>query len=177
MTLAAPQPTQQQPTPSRHRAWRAPLVGGAALVALTLAAAWGVSAVDGRGDDPTPLSPVAQVTALQNGCDQWLAQSGLNLGSTQRATGWCEHLSEWMRQHMSATGLGPQLMWASADQLRATCRSWAATDDPVSPGTVSGVDWCNAMVAWMDQHTRSWSGSDNWDSWTGSMTGRSTDSN
>jgi hypothetical protein len=168
MAITTTQPTQSQPPAPPKRPWLKPLAGAAAVLALTLGAAWGgYSLANGPDNSPTTLSPVARVTSLENGCSQWLAQSGLNLGSTQRETGWCQGMGDWMREHMGA-GAAP-MMWANPDELGATCRAWADTDPAVSPGEEHSEDWCNSMAAWMNQHMRAWTDSDTWDSWMGPM--------
>jgi hypothetical protein len=169
MAITSTQATQSEPPTPPNRQWRKPLAGIAAAVVLALGAGWGAySLAKSPSNNSTAITPAAAVTSLQNGCSQWLAQSGLNLGSTQRETGWCQGMGDWMREHMSATGMAP-LMWGNSDELRATCRSWAAGDAPVSPGAEHSDEWCDSMASWMNQHMRDWSGSDSWDSWMGPM--------
>jgi hypothetical protein len=169
MATTNTQPTQSQPSAPHSRPWRNPLVGITAALVLALGAGWGAySLAKSPNNNSTALSPAAQVTSLENGCNQWWAQSGGSPGSTQREPGWCQGMGDWMRAHMSTSGVAP-LMWATSDELRATCHSWADSPAQISPGTGHSDEWCDSMASWMNQHVRDWSGSDSWDSWMAPM--------
>jgi hypothetical protein len=138
------------------------LVGGGLVAAVVMA----------RGDDNSTdlgLQPAAQVSSLQQGCGQWLAQDA----AESETPGWCAGLTEWMTHHMGATGMGPQMMWGSPEQMRASCRQWIDTDSSAA-GTLDGQARCDAMVDWMNGHMRAWTGRQNWDDWMmhGPMMGR-----
>lgn len=154
-----------------RRSSRTPLIaagaGAAVLAVLT------VGVVIGRHDgsnSTVAIQPAAQVSTLQQGCRQWLAQDP---ASTQ-APSWCTGLTGWMSERMGASGMGPAMMWGGPDQMRATCRQWvsaapsaASTDDPASA--------CDSMVAWMSGHTGTWTGRSDWNGWmmNGPMMGHS----
>ena len=142
------------------------LAGGAVVVAVV---AGGVLARGGDHRANLELQSAAQVTSLQQGCGQWLAQ---DTGESETPA-WCNDLADWMTHHLGATGMGAQMMWGGPDQMRASCRQWIS-GDPSAAGTLDGQERCDAMVEWMDGHLRTWTGRQNWDDWMmhGPMMGR-----
>jgi hypothetical protein len=142
------------------------LVGGGVVVAAVAAI---VMARDGDNSAKLALQPAAQVSSLQQGCGQWLAQDAAG----SETPGWCAGLSEWMTHHMGATGMSPQMMWGSPEQMRASCRQWISTD-AAAAGPLDGQDRCDAMVEWMNGHMQTWTGRQTWGDWMmhGPMMGR-----
>lgn len=151
---------------SARTALIAALVGGGVLVGAVAAV---VMTHDGDNGTNLALQPAAHVSSLQQGCGQWLAQDA----AESETPGWCAGLTEWMTHHMGATGMSPQMMWGSPEQMRASCRQWI-NDDSTAAGTLDGQDRCDAMVEWMNRHMGTWSGRQNWGDWMmhGPMMGR-----
>jgi len=102
----------------------------------------------------------AQLTSVDNACQQWLSVSP-GLGGDDQ---WCTDMANWMSQYMGRSGVGPQMMWGNAGQMLARCEQWM-TSEPPSGTTPSSQGWCSAMVGWMANHMRSWSGQDTWGGW------------
>ncbi len=57
----------------------------------------------------------AQVTSVDNACQQWLSVSP-GLGGDDQ---WCTDMANWMSQYMGRSGVGPQMMWGNAGQMLA----------------------------------------------------------
>lgn len=121
---------------------------------------------DDDGDAPstadaaTVAAPAAQIASVQRACYQWLAADPDH--PDDRA--WCSRMTDWMSQHVAGTPMGPQMMWNSPDQLRATCRDWISDRPNGVDGPVDD-DWCDHMVGWMQGHMAGWSGHNDWDGW------------
>ena len=157
---------------SVRRFSRGPLVAAIASVGLVVAVVTG--ALVSRDDGPQALAaqPAAQVTSIQQGCQQWVSQDSRREPAETPA--WCTDLTNWMTEHMTRTGMGPQMMFGDAQQMQSTCRQWMTETPPAGANAVAGADWCDSMTSWMSQHMGTWTERDNWSDWMkhGSTMGR-----
>jgi hypothetical protein len=105
--------------------------------------------------------PVAtQLASVQSGCSQWLDANPGEPGTGQ----WCSEMASWMSHYMDRSGVGPQMMWGSSDQILSTCEQWMTTSPPSGTTTVP-KSWCSSMASWMSNHVGSWTGQNSWGGW------------
>lgn len=127
------------------------LVASGALVGLAGA---GIGIAISAGGDGTTPAATEQVASIRDGCSQWVDDRTDDPVDPE----WCVRMTDWMRERLDDHGMGPQMMWGDADDLRATCRRWATT-------TADPDDWCDDMVGWMEEHMGSWGDRDSEHGW------------
>ena len=137
------------------------LLIAALIVAVGVAGVLVGAAVTGD-DGSTSTATAAQVSSVQQGCEQWFDAGGTMMGDRT----WCAGMAGWMSEAMANGGMGPQMMWGDPARMQATCQQWMA-DNPPSGTAVDPGEWCSSMVGWMAGHMSGWSGNDSWDGWMG----------
>lgn len=142
---------------------RGPMI--AAFAGVGLVAALVAGAVVSRDDGPQTLSaqPAAQVSSIRQGCQQWVSHD--SEPGTAGTSSWCADLTGWMTDHMTGTGMGPQMMFGGAQQMQTTCRRWMAESPPAGVEAGTATDWCDSMTSWMSENMGTWSGRGDWDDW------------
>jgi hypothetical protein len=145
MTTVAPAPEQGQAHPSRTR-W-------VALLALSLAVGIGaaITVVVVTGDDEATAAPLSQVQAS---CGDWMSSAQSDGLSDDQ---WCTDMFAWMSDQSGGSMMG-SMMWQGPEQMRKTCRDWAAEERADSDA--AGPQRCDALVEWMNGHMSSQGG--NW---------------
>lgn len=156
-----------------RRPVRTPLIAAVAGAGVLAAVTVGVLVARDDGNSTTlAVQPAAQVSSIQQGCQQWLSQDSAR--SRVGTPAWCTGLTDWMTDRMASTGVGPQMMFGGAAQMKATCRQWMTESPPAGADAGTGTDWCDSMTSWMSEHMGTWSGREDWDDWMmhGPMMGR-----
>jgi hypothetical protein len=141
--------------PTRRRPIRWPLIA-AAVIAIAVAAGIAI-ALAGDDDPDTPATAdSAQLTALQQGCQDWMNDRGPLAGSD---TTWCSNMTGWMQDQMRDGQMMGTMMWGNPERMLDTCTQWMATGPAAVADGTNPEAWCRDMVTWMDQHTNDW---DDW---------------
>jgi hypothetical protein len=163
-----PTATPPQPIARRRSTWLA-----MGLVATTLVAL-GVGIMVFRGNTSSSTANAAsqqlasaQLTSVQQSCQQWSGSSASALGQGSPSAAWCTTMTNWMGQQLRNGRMTGAMMWGSATTLQTTCQQWMAGSGSTSGGTASPA-WCGQMANWMAQHVGNWG---NW-MMNGNMMGR-----
>ena len=152
-----PVSTLHQTNLKRRRTW---LVGTGLAVLMLVGLGVGIAVFRGNasttGTDATQLAS-AQLTSVQQSCQQWTAGSPSSAGANSPGNAWCTGMTDWMGQHLRNGTMTGSMMWGSSNTLQATCQQWMGTAS--GAGGVGSAAWCGQMADWMSQHMGSW---DNW---------------
>ena len=164
-------PTSTPPQP-RVRRWSTWLLA-VGLVAIVLVAL-GVGIVVFRGNNSSSTGTAAsqqlasaQLTSVQQSCQQWAGASTPTVGNGSPSSAWCTTMTDWMGQQLRNERMTGAMMWGSATTLQTTCQQWMAGSGSTSGGTASSA-WCGQMANWMAQRVSNWG---NW-MMNGNMMGR-----
>jgi hypothetical protein len=140
------------PRPSRL------IASAAALIVLAVVFGAGFFVLARSGDGPSYAAP--QVGWMEQGCQQWFADSQDNSGPDRN---WCTSMARWMNQHegrdlSGGRGSGSVMrpMWHDAATMRTNCERWMTSADEDLPGGPGTPGWCGQMVDWMVRHMGPW---------------------
>jgi hypothetical protein len=167
-TQLIPTSTPPQPRASRRSPWL--LVVGLAAIMLV---AVSVGIVVFRGNNSSTGTAAsqqlasAQLTSVQQSCQQWAGSSTPTVGNGSSGSAWCTTMTDWMGQQLRSQHMTGAMMWGSATALQTTCQQWMATGSGATSGTSSPA-WCGQMSTWMASHMGDWG---NWMT-SGNMMGR-----
>jgi hypothetical protein len=156
-----PTSTPPQPRASRRSTWL--LAVGLATIML-VAVSVGIMVFRSNNSSPTGTAASqqlasAQLTSVQQSCQQWSESSGPTLGSGSSSSAWCTTMTDWMGQQLRNGRMTGAMMWGSATTLQTTCQQWMATGSGSTSGGTASPAWCGQMADWMAQHVGNW---DNW---------------
>jgi predicted anti-sigma-YlaC factor YlaD len=165
-------PTSTPPQP-RASGRRSSLLAVGLASIIVVAVAVGIVFFRGNNSSSTgtaasQLLASAQLTSVQQSCQQWAASSAPTLGNGSPNSGWCTAMTDWMGQHLRNGRMTGAMMWGSATTLQTTCQQWMATGSGSTSGGTASPAWCGQMANWMTQHVGDWG---NWMT-SGNMMGR-----
>lgn len=98
----------------------------------------------------------AQLTSVQQSCQQWSASSMPTVGSGSPGTAWCANMTGWMGQHLRNGTMTGAMMWGNATSLQTTCQQWMTTGSGGAGAGTPSPAWCGDMANWMAQHVGNW---------------------
>ncbi len=165
-----PTATPPQPRARRRGTW---LLAISVMATMLVALAIGI--VVFRGNDSSSTGNAAsqqlasaQLTSVQQSCQQWSGSSAPTLGQGSPSAAWCTTMTDWMGQQLRNQRMTGATMWGSATTLQATCQQWMAAGSGSTSGGTASPAWCGQMANWMAQHVSNWG---NW-MMNGNMMGR-----
>jgi hypothetical protein len=165
-----PTSTPPQRRASRRSTWL--LAVGLAVIIL-VAVSVGIVVFRGNNSSSTgtaasqPLAS-AQLTSVQEACQQWAGSSAPTVGNGSPSSAWCTAMTNWMGQQLRSQHMTGAMMWGSATTLQTTCQQWMAAGSGATGGGTASPAWCGQMANWMAQHVGDWG---NWMT-SGNMMGR-----
>lgn len=129
-------------TGRKRRPWLLPVIV-IAIAAIGLGI--GVAVAARNSDQTADTTASSQISNVQQACQQWM-------GSTTGTTvppGWCQNMTDWMRQQAVGGQSTGSMMWGNPNRMATTCRQWARTAGSPADSTA----WCDDMVSWMQGHS------------------------
>ena len=165
-----PTSTPPQSRASRRSTWL--LAVGLAAIML-VAVSVGVVVFRGNNSSSTGTAASqqlasAQLTSVQQSCQQWAGASTPTVGNGSPSSAWCTTMTDWMGQQLRNERMTGAMMWGSATTLQTTCQQWMAAGSGSTSGETASPAWCGQMATWMAQHVGDWG---NWMT-SGNMMGR-----
>jgi hypothetical protein len=164
-------PTSNPPQPrARGRSTSLLAVGLAAI--MLVAVGVGIVLFRSNNSSSTRIAPSqlasAQLTSVQQSCEQWVGSSASTFGNGSPSSAWCTAMTDWMGHQLRNQHMTGAMMWGNATTLQTTCQQWTAAGAGASSGGTASPAWCGQMANWMAQHVGDWG---NWMT-SGNMMGR-----